>query len=103
MESVYFYDKKVEKEITKIFKDDAFMRISYFVRESNVLHSGKSGCILYIRANPEEIKLLEEKLVTLSTEKITGTEEKAIIETFKKEEDDAAFGMGMIFGGLALS
>lgn len=101
MESVYFYDKKVEKDITKIFKDDVFMRISYLVRESNVLHSGKSGCILYVKADPEEIKLLEEKLVVLSAEKITGTEEKTIIETFKKEEDDAAFGVGMIFGGMA--
>ncbi len=103
MESVYFYEKQVEKEITKIFKDDAFMRISYFVRESNILYYGKSGCILYVRANPEEMKLLEEKLVALSAEKITGTEEKTIIEIFKKEEDDAAFGMGMIFGGMAFS
>lgn len=103
MESVYFYDKKIEKEITKILKDDAFMRISYFVRESNVLHSGKSGCILYVRASPEEIKLLEDKLTALDAEKITGTEEKTIIETFKKEEEDAASGMGMIFGGLTFS
>lgn len=103
MESVYFYDKQIEKEITKIFKDDAFMRISYLVRESNVSHSGKSGCVLYVRANPEEIKLLEEKLVVLKAEKITGEEEKTIIETFKKEEDDAALGMGMIFGGMVFS
>lgn len=98
MESVHFYEKKIDKDVIKILGTDEFMRISYVVRESNVLHSEKVGYILYIRAGPEEINNIEKKLKDLGAEKITGKEEKTIIDTLKAEEDNAATGMGMIFG-----
>lgn len=98
MDSVYFYDRKIEKDVIKTLKDDEFMWVSYITRESNVLHSGKEGCILYIKANTEETNSIEQKLKELGAEKITGVEEKTIIDTIKTEEDNAASGMGMIFG-----
>lgn len=98
MEIVYFYDKKMEKDFTKILKSDEFMRIDYFVRECNVLHSERNGCIVYIRASSDEIKSIEQKFKDLGAEKVTGDEERTVISTFKAEEDNAATGMGMIFG-----
>lgn len=95
MESIYFYGEKVSKDITKIWKDDAFMRVSYLARES--LRSDKKGYILYIQANSDEMNRLEQKLKDMGAEKIGGIEEKTIIATFREEENNAATGMGMIF------
>lgn len=98
MESVYIFDKKIEKDVIKILKDDEFMRVSYINRESDTLRNGKECHILYINANEEETGSIEEKFKELGVDKITGAEEKEIIGTIKAEEESAASGMGMIFG-----
>ena len=98
METIYFYDKKIDKDVTKILGHDDFMRVSYIVRESNVVHYRKEGYVLYIQASPDEIDLIEQKLKELGAEKIVGAEERTIIDTIKKEEEDSARGIGMIFG-----
>lgn len=98
MESVHFYEKKIEKDVVDILKRDEFMRISHIVRESDILHSGKKGYILYIDASQDETNDISQKLKDMGAEKLTGTEEKSIIETFKAEEENAACGIGMMFG-----
>jgi hypothetical protein len=98
MESVHFYEKKTEKDVINILKDDEFMRISHVIREYNALHGGKEGCIIYINASQEETDSISQKFKDIGAEKVTGEEEKAIIETFKAEEDNAASGIGLIFG-----
>lgn len=98
MESVYLYDKKIEKDINKILKDDEFMRVSYINKESNTLRNGNECYILYINANEEETSSIEQKFKELGVDKITGPEEKEIIDTIKADEESAASGMGMIFG-----
>ncbi len=98
MESVHFYEKDKEKKVFEILKEDVFMRISHVVRESNVLHSGERGCILYINASEDENVSIAQRLKDIGAEKITGEEEKTIIETFKAEEENAASGIGLMFG-----
>ena len=98
MESVHFYEKKIEKEVVNVLKLDDFMRISHVVRECDVLHSGKKGCILYINGNQEETDRIAQRLKDLGAEKIAGIEEKTIIDSFRTEEDNAASGIGLIFG-----
>ena len=98
METVHFYEKGKEKNVIEILKDDAFMRISHVVRESNVLHGGKKGLILYVNASQDESDSITQKLKDIGVEKITGEEEKTIINTFKAEEENAASGIGLMFG-----
>ena len=98
MKIVYFYEKKLEKDVIEILKNDEFMRISHIIRESDVLHNEKKGCILYVKCNQEEADSISLKLKDLGAEKITGEEEKTIIDAFKAEEDNAASGIGLIFG-----
>jgi len=98
MELVYFYEKKIEKDVTEILKLDDFMRISNIIRESDVLHSEKKGYVLYINASIEEADKIGQKLKDAGAEKITGDEEKKIIDTFKTEEENAASGIGLMFG-----
>jgi hypothetical protein len=93
MESVYFCSEKINNDVAKVLKDDNFMHISYIIRDS-----GKEGFYLYAEATPEDTKLLDQKLKDLGAEKVTGHEERSVINDIKTEEENAASGMGMIFG-----
>jgi hypothetical protein len=101
MENVYFYEEKVSKDVKKILEseeDDFFKRIGFTVRECNLLGSDRKGYFLYLKANSEELDRAEKKLEGLKFEKLNGEENNIITAAFKAEEENAASGMGMIFG-----
>jgi hypothetical protein len=98
MEIVYFYGKKAEKDVLDILKNEEFMRISRVIREYDMPNGGKEGYMLYVNASQEEVDSMAKKFKDIGVERITGEEEKTIINTFKEEECNAACGIGMIFG-----
>jgi hypothetical protein len=98
MESVYFYEDKVSKDMAKVLEDDFFKRIGYTVRECKLLGSERKGYFLYIKANSEETDRAEEKFEGIGVEKLTGEEKKIVTAAFIAEEENAASGMGMMFG-----
>lgn len=98
MESVYFYEDKVSKDVAKALEDDFFKRIGYTVRECRLLGSERKGYFLYIKSNSENLDRAEDKLTGLGLEKLTGEEKKIVTAAFIAEEESAASGMGMIFG-----
>ena len=98
MESVYYYEDVASKDISKILEDDFFKRIGFTVRECNLLGSQRKGNFLYIKANPQDIELAEKKLEGAGLTKLVGDEKKIITDAFIAEEENAASGIGMIFG-----
>ncbi len=101
MENVYFYEDKVAKDVKKILEseeDDFFKRIGFTVRECSLLGSDRKGFFLYLKANSEELDRAEKKLDGLGLKKLAGEEKKVITKAFIDEEENAASGMGMIFG-----
>lgn len=98
MESVYFYEDVASKDISKILEDDFFKRIGFTVRECSLLGSERKGSFLYIKANPEDIELAEKKFEGIGLTKLIGDENKIVTSAFIAEEENAASGMGMIFG-----
>jgi hypothetical protein len=101
MENVYFYEDKVAKDVKKILEseeDDFFKRMGFTVRECNLLGSQRRGYFLYLKANSEQLERAEKKLDGLGLQKLTGEEKKIVTAAFIAEEDNAASGMGMIFG-----
>ena len=101
MENVYFYEDKVSKDVKKILEseeDDFFKRIGFTVRECNLLGSDRKGYFLYLKANSEELDRAEKKLDGLGLQKLKGEELKQITKAFIDEEENAASGMGMMFG-----
>lgn len=98
MESVYFYEDKVSKDMATVLEDDFFKRIGYTVRECKLLGSERKGYFLYIKANSEDIDRAEEKFEGIGVEKLIGQEKKIVTAAFIAEEDNAASGMGMMFG-----
>ena len=98
MESVYFYEDKVSKDVAKVLEDDFFKRVGYTVRECELMGSERIGYFLYIKANSEDIDRAEKKFEGIGLEKLTGEEKKLVTTAFIAEEENAASGMGMIFG-----
>ncbi|MCX9026128.1 MAG: hypothetical protein OIN85_08560 [Candidatus Methanoperedens sp.] len=98
MESVYFYEDKVSKDMATVLEDDFFKRIGYTVRECKLLGSERKGYFLYIKANSEDIDRAEEKFEGIGVEKLIGEEKKIVTASFVAEEENAASGMGMMFG-----
>ncbi len=101
MESVYFYEDKVSKDVKKILEseeDDFFKRIGFTVRECEILGSKRKGYFLYLKANSEDLDRAEKKLDGLGLEKLMGEEKKIVTNAFIAEEENAASGMGMMFG-----
>ncbi len=99
MESVYFFEDEVKKDVEKALEDDFFKRIGYTVRECGLLGSERKGYFLYIKANSEQIDRAEEMFEGCGIEKLMGEEKKIVTAAFVAEEENAASGMGMIFGG----
>lgn len=95
MDSVYFCNEKIGKDVANVLKEDNFRHISGIVRDSS--NPERKGYFLYAQTTPEDVKL-DEKLKNLGAEKVEGEEEKKIIDAIKVEEENAASGMGMIFG-----
>jgi len=98
MESVYFYEEDVSKDVSKILEDDFFKRLGYTVRECSLLGSERKGYFLYIKANSEDIDRAEKKFEGIGIKKLIGEELKIVTAAFIAEEENAASGMGMIFG-----
>ena len=101
MENVYFYEDNVAKDVKKILEceeDDFFKRIGFTVRECSLLGSERKGFFLYLKANSEELDRAEKKLEGVGLKKLVGEEKKVITKAFIDEEENAASGMGMIFG-----
>jgi hypothetical protein len=102
MEVVYFYEEKEKKPVDKLLAEEFFKRLGPGVREASLMGAGrKTGYYLYVRAeNPEKMKealrLIEESKIPLT--KLSGEEEKKVLDAIHKEDEEAASGMGAIFG-----
>jgi hypothetical protein len=101
MENIYFYEDKASENIKKILEseeDDFFKRLGFTVRECKLLGSERKGYFLYLKANSEELDRAEKKLEGVGLEKLMGEEKKLVTAAFIAEENNAASGMGMMFG-----
>ncbi len=102
MEAVYYYEDKEKKAVDKLLEDEFFKRLGPSVREAAIMGTGKkTGYYIYVKAdNPDKmtqaVKLIEESKIPIA--KVTGDEEKHILDYVHNEEEEAAAGMGAIFG-----
>ncbi len=102
MEVVYYYEEKEKKPVDTLLAEEFFKRLGPGVREAALMGAGrKSGYYLYVKAdNPDKMKealrLIEESRIPLT--KLAGDEEKEVLGAIHQEEEEAASGMGTIFG-----
>jgi len=102
MEAVYYYEDKNKKDVETLLSDEFFKRLGPIDREAKLMGTQrKAGYYLYVRAeNPEKFKMAEDKIAEskIPMTRLAGEEEKAVIDAVHREEDEAAEGMGAIFG-----
>ncbi|MFQ5883589.1 MAG: hypothetical protein ACE5IO_00645 [Thermoplasmata archaeon] len=89
----------VEKKgkIDEILKDDLVSRQSIVVRDASALSMESKETFVLIEGSDEAIKKAEELFEEVG-EKLEGSEAEEIYNKIKEKEDDAAGGMGLLFG-----
>ena len=102
MEAVYYFEDKVKKDVDTLESDEFFKRLGVLDREAKLMGTKRtSGYYLYVKADsPDKFKIAEGKIAEskIPMTKLAGEEEKAVIDAIKQEEEEAASGMGAIFG-----
>ena len=102
MEAVYYFEDKDKKAVDKLVSDEFFKRLGVLDREAKLMGTKRtSGYYLYVKADsPDKFKMAQDKIAEakLPLTKLSGEEEKAVVEAIKREEEEAASGMGAIFG-----
>ena len=96
MDTVYFYESNKKTEVEKILAADAFMRLSYVTKIGGC--DEKVGYHIHLTGDINELASLDNELVELGAVHIIGEQKEKIIERFKEDAENAACGMGMIFG-----
>lgn len=102
MEAVYYYESKDKAEVEKLMETEFFKRLGPLDREAKLLGTKReSGNYFYVKAESadkfkEAVHLIAESKIPF--EKLSGDEEKQVCDAIHKEEEEAAEGMGAIFG-----
>ncbi len=102
MEAVYYFEDKDKKEVEKLEADEFFKRLGVLDREAKLMGTKRTaGYYLFVKADsPDKFKIAEEKIAEskIPLVKLSGEEAQAVVDAIKREEDEAAEGMGAIFG-----
>ncbi len=102
MEAVYYFEDKDKKEVEKLEADEFFKRLGVLDREAKLMGTKRTaGYYLFVKADsPDKFKIAEEKIAEskIPLIKLSGEEAQAVVDAIKREEDEAAEGMGAIFG-----
>ncbi len=89
MESVYFYEEDVGREINEILERD-FRKVPYSMKTCGLLGSERRGYFLYIRARSEPTDRVDKRLKEFGIKKIIGEEKKAVARAIVADEIELA-------------
>lgn len=81
-----------------LYKDDVVGRQSVTVREARSLGLGGDGTLVLVEGSEVGMKRAEEILKGTVTD-LKGKDAEAAYRAFKAQDDEAASGLGLIFGG----
>jgi len=102
MEAAYHYESKDKPEVEKLLEDEFFKRLGPIDREAKLLGTKRdSGFYLYVKAASADKFAEAQRKITESKipfVKLAGDEEQQVFDAIRKEEEEAAEGMGAIFG-----
>jgi len=88
-------DKRAKSE--EVLKDDIVSRQSIVMRESSVLGLKDLGLLIMVEGEEKAVKRAEELFKDIG-KLLVGAQAADIYERFKKESEDVASGVGMVFG-----
>jgi len=97
MYAVFSVKPENSAKIEEILKDDLVSRQSITIRESSVLGVQGLGTLVLVEGEEKAIRKSEELFKGVG-EKVPGEKAASIYDKLKKEEEDVAQGIGLIFG-----
>ncbi|MBI5229232.1 hypothetical protein HY991_03915 [Candidatus Micrarchaeota archaeon] len=102
MKKVYECENSKKAQLTKIlegdpYAEDSFARVGYKLKDGGALGQDKGKIYVYVSANEDFIKKVDEKLKPVAVH-CKPDIEVAIIKKITEEEESAESGMGAIFG-----
>ncbi len=81
-----------------VYQDNVAGRQSITVRDARVLGLGGEGSLVLIEGSDEGVARGEALLKDAAT-RLTGSEAEAAYKAIHAQDEDAASGMGFVFGG----
>ncbi len=81
-----------------VYQDNLAGRQSITVREARTLGMGGEGSLVLVEGNDAGVARAEA-LLKDSAALLTGAEAEAAYRAFRSQDDDAASGLGLVFGG----
>jgi hypothetical protein len=81
-----------------VYQDNLAGRQSITVREAKTLGLGGEGSLVLIEGNDEGVARADALLKDAATA-LAGADAEAAYKAFRSQDEDAASGMGFVFGG----
>lgn len=81
-----------------VYQDNVAGRQSITVREARTLGVGGEGSLVLVEGSAEGVARAEELLKDHAAA-LTGVDAESAYKAFRSQDDEAASGLGLIFGG----
>ena len=95
--AIFQYKRADGQKVEAVLADDIVSRQSIVLRDGEALGKDKEHKYMLVEGAEEALKRAEELVKAAGGAKVTDGAE-ALYNTIKAQDDDAASGMGMIFG-----
>jgi hypothetical protein len=98
MEAVFLFPKEASARSREILEDDLVSRQSVTLRDARALGVDQDGMLVFIQGDPAAIERFES-LAAEAAERLGEEQAAPLRAILRKEEEDAAEGVGLLFGG----
>ncbi|MFQ5986873.1 MAG: hypothetical protein ACE5KQ_05895 [Thermoplasmata archaeon] len=98
MDAVFLFPKEAAARSREVLEDDLISRQSVTLRDARSLGMERDGTLVFIQGDVAAIQRFEA-LVENAAERLAEGEAASLTTRLRKEEEDAAEGVGLLFGG----
>ncbi|MFQ5552106.1 MAG: hypothetical protein ACE5EW_00025 [Thermoplasmata archaeon] len=98
MDAVFLFPKEAASRSREILEDDLISRQSVTLRDARSLGMERDGTLVFIQGDAAAIERFET-LAEEAAERLAEDEAAPLTARLRKEEEDAAEGVGLLFGG----
>ncbi|MFQ5838644.1 MAG: hypothetical protein ACE5HJ_07660 [Thermoplasmata archaeon] len=97
MYAVFLFDSESAGQARELLEDDLVSRQSITLRDAKALGTAFEGLLVVIEGDQTAIMRFEEMVVDKG-EKLAEEDADRVLDLLRKEEEDAAEGVGFLFG-----
>ncbi|MFQ5920011.1 MAG: hypothetical protein ACE5I4_08235 [Thermoplasmata archaeon] len=98
MDAVFLFPKEAAAHSREVLEDDLISRQSVTLRDARSLGVDRDGMLVFIQGDATAIERFAS-LAEEAAERLGEDEAASLRAILRKEEEDAAEGVGLLFGG----